>query len=1082
MSTNADRNLLFGLLALKVGMIDQSALVSAFHAWTRDKSRTIAELLIESGEIDENDRQLLDGLAAKHLKRHGDDIETSLAALTAPRAVMASLTEAGDAEINATLDRVSRSDSKSMEAEADEGVTMSMGRRVGEGERFRLLRPHARGGLGEVFVALDAELNREVALKQILEHHADDLNSRTRFVLEAEITGGLEHPGIVPVYGLGTHGSGRPYYAMRFVRGESLKEAIDTFHGDSKVQGDPGLRSLGLRKLLRRFTDVCNAIEYAHTRGVIHRDIKPANVIVGKHGETLVVDWGLAKPLGHSEPGVSSEERTLMPSSASGTAETLPGSAMGTPAFMSPEQSVGDIETIGTRSDVYSLGATLYYLLTGKTAFNGKDLGAVLRAVKDGKFPTPRSVAPEIDRALEAICLKAMAVDPKDRYASAKALSDDVERWTADEPVTAYREPWRRRARRWAKHNRTAVTAAAASLLVAIVGMAAVLAVETRANANLKAANAKVTKANLELAEANKRENARFKLAVEAVGMFHKGVSEDLLLRQKEFGTLRTRLLEGAKGFYQRLEGMLRDNTDTESRWELGKVYGELAELTGQLGSLSDGLTLRRRALAIFEDLGKTKPDDLDVQVEILGNRSDLAMLLWSTGQTAEGLAMVKPLSRIAEARLDACDPSDLDRRFHLTKVLHEQGAFIAYDSNGNEGLDVLRKAKESLENLLKRRPSSEVFRLELVSVCDSLGMGLDDQGKRDEAMTNYERGRVLGEALFEANPTDTTIGKELLRILGNMAVALEGAGQIERAIALYEQALKVIASTETANPALRSISRNRAWIEANLGCALKRFGRDDEALARFEHARKARESLLKEDSSVVRDQTELARVHSEMADVHARQGRVAKARASLESAMELISELAKAHPGDLASQSSQAKYLGQLANLELKAGKTSVALAWSEKAVARIRGLIQADPSQQPILADLMTSRGIILQKSGEASPAAAAFRESIRLLEGLAHPNSGDIYNLACSRSLLSGLAQTAGSGISPSEALTEADKAMKTLRRAIAMGWSNLAEMNMDRDLDPLRARSDFQALVSELGFPANPFAVEDLGKVK
>jgi eukaryotic-like serine/threonine-protein kinase len=374
---------------------------------------------------------------------------------------------------------VVRRGSGSTVPDTDATAAYSVGAATTDGRRFRVLRPHARGGLGAVFVALDGEFNREVALKQILERHADDAASRRRFLLEAEITGGLEHPGIVPVYGLGTYGDGRPYYAMRFIRGDSLKDTIARFHRDSTPKADPVGRSLEQRNLLRRFQDVCNAIDYAHSRGVVHRDIKPGNIIVGRYGETLVVDWGLAKPLGKSEPGDANDERSLAPFSATGSAETLPGSALGTPSYMSPEQARGDLEALGPRSDVYSLGATLYCLLTGKPPFAGDDVGAVLRSVQTGEFPTPRALDPSIDRALEAVCLKAMATNPEGRYSSARELVSDIELWLADQPVTAYAESVTERLGRWSRRHLAEVRAAtAALLLITLTSLVAALLID----------------------------------------------------------------------------------------------------------------------------------------------------------------------------------------------------------------------------------------------------------------------------------------------------------------------------------------------------------------------------------------------------------------------------------------------------------------------------------------------------------------------------------------------------------------------------------------------------------------------------
>jgi serine/threonine protein kinase len=328
--------------------------------------------------------------------------------------------------------------------------------------RFRILRPHAKGGLGEVFVARDEELRRDVALKEIRGSRADDPQSWARFLLEAELTGGLEHPGVVPVYGLGTYADGRPFYAMRFVRGDSLQDATERFHRPEAKRGDRGERAVTLRGLLGRFVDVCNAVAYAHSRGVLHRDLKPGNIMLGPYGETLVVDWGLAKPLGGTDPASGPSEGALQPASASDVTPTRAGIAVGTPAYMAPEQAVRRLDELGSASDVYNLGATLYCLLTGLAPFRGGDAGQILQQVQRGDFPRPREVEPSVPPALETICLKAMALRSRDRYASLRALADDIEHVLADEPVAAYREPLAARLGRWGRHHRTAVTTGAA--------------------------------------------------------------------------------------------------------------------------------------------------------------------------------------------------------------------------------------------------------------------------------------------------------------------------------------------------------------------------------------------------------------------------------------------------------------------------------------------------------------------------------------------------------------------------------------------------------------------------------------------
>jgi serine/threonine-protein kinase len=464
-SPAADRNLLFGILALQMDFVGCDALVAAMNAWVLDKGKPLGQVLVEQGALRTDNRELLETLVQRHLEMHGNDPERSLAAVSSLSSVRQHLRQIGDPDVQASLVRVSTAPPPS-DPNATRLDTSSAAAR-----RFLILRPHAQGGLGQVYVARDEELHREVALKEIQERHVDNPESRARFVLEAEVTGGLEHPGIVPVYSLGSYGDGRPFYAMRFIKGDSLKDAAEHFHQE-KGTLPAGERALRLRQLLGRFVDVCQAVAYAHSRGVLHRDLKPGNVMLGKYGETLVVDWGLAKVLDRADAEVT--EAPLQPSLSGDSAMTQTGTALGTPAYTSPEQAAGRLDQLGPRSDVYSLGATLYCLLTGQAPFASGDAGEVLGKVRKGDYPRPRELDRHIHPALEAVCRQAMALRPEERYASPQALAEDLEKFLADEPVTAYREPLRARLARWRRRHPTLVTATALVLLTlagaAVVG------------------------------------------------------------------------------------------------------------------------------------------------------------------------------------------------------------------------------------------------------------------------------------------------------------------------------------------------------------------------------------------------------------------------------------------------------------------------------------------------------------------------------------------------------------------------------------------------------------------------------------
>jgi serine/threonine-protein kinase len=872
---------------------------------------------------------------------------------------------------------------------------------------------------------------------------------------------------------------------MRFVRGDSLKETIATFHADEALEHDLGRRSLERRKLLRRFVDVCNAIDYAHTRGVLHRDIKPANVVVGKHGETLVVDWGLAKALGKAEPSAESDERTLLPSSASGSAETLPGSALGTPSYMSPEQAVGQLDRLGPRSDVYSLGATLYCLLTGRPPFESSDLGAVLRAVGKGDFPLPRKLDPSIDLALEAVCLKAMASKPEDRYATARALVDDVERWMADEPVTAWREPITWRARRWARRNRTAVSVAAASALVALVGLTAVIAVQkqangalTDANTRLERSNQREVKANAELKAANERERSRFVLAEEAIRTFHTGVSEDLLLKQKEFSVLRTQLLRGARDSYRKLERLLEGHADRESRLSLGRAYREVGELTTEIDTVRDGLAVQHRALAIFDDLAREAPDDPEIRRDLGKCWLAVGLLMLRTdGGTAEGFANVDRARALFESAV-AARPSDIGDRAALARIQSFVADHHHNQGHSNDALKAIVQSCENWESLVDAGVQSEDVRFGYASTLDTRGLILKNLDRFNESLEVFAQSRQLNEELAREFPANPRYGNELIRTLGNMGLCLTWVRRFEEASAMLARAKEVIRTISEASPTLLATQRNLIWIESLEALIMVRTGRDEEAIPVLERVIVGREIFLKANPDEVRHQQQLAWVLRTQARCYVTLGRFAKARPVCQRALAVIRQTAEANPKRVDVQIELAQLYCTAGEIEANEGQLERARGYFEQAMAVHQKRVEADPSEEQsmaFVADSLRRIGTTLQASGRPAEAVAYYRRSIDILERLKKPQSADLYDAACCHSLISGAAKQVRSGLTADQGLAEAETAVAGIRRACEAGYSNFYWiLHRDSDLKPIRSRPDFQALVMDLAMPAEPFA--------
>src|SRR5262245_42353545 len=394
------------------------------------------------------------------------------------------------------------------------------------GQRYLLEGEVGRGGMGAVLRAVDCDIRREVAVKYLLDQ--GDPGKQVRFVEEAQITGQLDHPNIVPIHELGVDAQKRLFFSMKMVRGRSLAQVLESLRHDPKGAG----KQYTLARLLSIFVNVCNALAYAHSRGVIHRDLKPANVMVGDYGEVYVMDWGLAKVLGPAVPtatlvngpigpaaalpvadGASgSRPETVMTNRTPNVALTQEGSVLGTPVYMPPEQAEGRIADVGRRSDVYSLGAILYELLTLQPPVERTGgYPEVLTRVITGEILPPEKRAPKrhVPKELSAVVMKALAKERAQRYQSVEELRRDIERFQEGRSVSARDDTRWEAVVKFVKRNKGFSAGSAAALFVLAVVVWLFTAANYRARLRAEEARSQAEEVSTRLLEEQRGKRER---------------------------------------------------------------------------------------------------------------------------------------------------------------------------------------------------------------------------------------------------------------------------------------------------------------------------------------------------------------------------------------------------------------------------------------------------------------------------------------------------------------------------------------------------------------------------------------------
>lgn len=894
---------------------------------------------------------------------------------------------------------------------------------------YAVTREIARGGMGRVLAAHDLTLDREVAIKVLLPSSSAD--AAARFVIESKVTARLPHPGVPPVHALGALNGGGPFLAMKLVHGKTLAELLR----------EREITSIDLSHWVGVFEQVCQAVGFAHSQGILHRDLKPANVMIGGFGEVHVMDWGLAKDTDQTENPPSQMHTSERISAPTGSEQgslppnmTAAGQVMGTPQYMAPEQARGEV--VDTRADVFALGGILSAILTGRAPFTGATTLEVLKKAAAGNVSEAlaRLDACEADADLIDLARRCLASDPADRPSDGQTVAEVVKAYRAGvearlQEVQAERAAAEARAVEQRKRRRLWAIAASVVIGVLITGGSTAAWQWLRAEDALMQVNSEQQKTleALDNLTASRDRNVR------NLRLVTKQLVPDLVGRTRKLTESDQSFIRGLLPMWQEIAGARGDGPDAMELRAEGQF--SVANLQTSLGQYSEAESAYRAALAAYQDLSRNIPDDPERHQAVARVHNNLGNALVSLGNVPQALDEMRAALAIQQ-RLTIEYPDEAEYHSDLARSHLNIGNQLGDRGKDVEAEEEFRSASEIFNRLTKDHPEETTNLSDLAAVHANLGNLFHRLGKVQETLDQYGSAVTLYEDLAGRYPTESDYRKKFATIRTNLGAVLFEAGELPKAADQYRQALSVreelasefptiaeyrseLIQTNNNFAVLLAAARNPAEAEKyygrslellpglleqspgipkyrallastydNLGLVLGEQTRGDRRPLEAEKQHRAAiviwDELQAEFSDNPNYRGQAADCRNHLGLLLSKEGRIKEADELYIQALAVREEMAAKFPDKIEYQRSLAGGYCNLGNLVTARDELADGLKWFTKAVTLLEPRVRSEPKDKmarQFLRNSYWSRAKVKDKLGQTAAATTDWDEAISL-----------------------------------------------------------------------------------------------------